>query len=45
MTAGGRVVGVTALGRDIAEARSKAYGEVAKIYFEGAQFRTDIGIK
>jgi phosphoribosylamine--glycine ligase len=45
VTAGGRVLGVTALGRDIAAAREKAYGEVRKIRFEGAQYRTDIGIK
>lgn len=45
VTAGGRVLGVTALGRDIAEARTVAYVEVAKIQFEGAQYRTDIGLK
>jgi phosphoribosylamine--glycine ligase len=45
VTAGGRVLGVTALGEGIAEAREKAYGEVKKISFEGAQYRTDIGIK
>ncbi len=45
VTAGGRVLGVTALGADIAAAREKAYGEVRKIHFEGAQYRTDIGIK
>ena len=45
VTAGGRVLGVTALGRDIAAARNKAYGEVKKITFDGMQFRTDIGIK
>ncbi len=45
VTAGGRVLGVTALGKDIAEAQEKAYAEVSKISFEGAQYRTDIGIK
>ncbi len=45
VTAGGRVLGVTALGQNIAEARSIAYGEVAKIRFDGAQYRTDIGLK
>ena len=45
VTAGGRVLGVTALGKDIAQAREKAYGEVKKIRFDGAQYRTDIGIK
>jgi phosphoribosylamine--glycine ligase len=45
VTAGGRVLGVTALASDLAGARCKAYTEVAKIGFEGAQFRTDIGAK
>ena len=45
MTSGGRVLGVTALGKDIIEARAKAYQEVEKIRFEGMQYRTDIGIK
>ena len=44
-TAGGRVLGVTAKGGDIAEAREKAYAEVKKISFEGAHYRRDIGIK
>lgn len=44
-TAGGRVLGVTALGHDIDKARQKAYSEVQKINFDGAQYRTDIGIK
>ena len=45
VTAGGRVLGVTALGHDIAQAREKAYSEIRKIHFEGAQYRRDIGIK
>ncbi len=44
-TAGGRVLGVTASGPDLAEAISRAYGAVAKIRFDGMQFRTDIGRK
>ncbi len=44
-TNGGRVLGITALGADIADARRKAYGEIGKVSFEGAQYRTDIGIK
>ncbi len=44
-TAGGRVLGVTARGKDMAEAREKAYANVKKIHFEGAHYRTDIGIK
>lgn len=42
VTAGGRVLGVTALGDTVAEARAKAYAAVGKIAFEGMQFRTDI---
>ncbi|BDF58226.1 phosphoribosylamine--glycine ligase [Christensenellaceae bacterium] len=44
-TNGGRVLGVTATGKDIAEAREKAYANVEKISFDGAHYRTDIGIK
>jgi phosphoribosylamine--glycine ligase len=43
VTAGGRVLAVTALGRDIDAARERAYGAVARIRFDGAQHRTDIG--
>jgi len=42
VTAGGRVLGVTALGDTVAAAREKAYAAVAKISFPGMQFRTDI---
>jgi len=41
-TSGGRVLGVTALGDSVAQARARAYETVAQIQFEGAQFRTDI---
>lgn len=44
-TAGGRVLGVTALGADLKEALEKAYAGVKKITFEGAHYRTDIGNK
>jgi phosphoribosylamine--glycine ligase len=40
---GGRVLDVTATGRDVAEARAKAYAAVAKIHWEGAFCRSDIG--
>ena len=43
LTAGGRVLGVTALGRDVKEAIDRAYLAVKKIHWEGAQYRTDIG--
>ena len=45
VTSGGRVLGVTALGRGLAEARDRAYEAVQKIQFDGAQFRRDIGAK
>ena len=45
LTNGGRVLGVTALGNDIADARQKAYTNVERIAFDGAQYRKDIGIK
>lgn len=45
VTAGGRVLGVTALGSDLAEARNKTYETVEAIHFEGAHFRRDIADK
>jgi phosphoribosylamine---glycine ligase len=42
VTAGGRVLGVTALGDDRAAARSAAYAAARMIEFEGAQMRGDI---
>ena len=45
LTDGGRVLGVTALGADIAAARARAYEAVGKISFEGMHFRRDIGLK
>ncbi|MCS7278747.1 MAG: phosphoribosylamine--glycine ligase [Thermodesulfobacteriaceae bacterium] len=44
-TSGGRVLGVTALDKDIPSAIEKAYKAVALISFEGAQYRKDIGQK
>jgi phosphoribosylamine--glycine ligase len=43
VTAGGRVLGVTALGDGVKGACDKAYRAVAKIQFQGAFFRSDIG--
>ncbi len=45
LTAGGRVLGVTAVGPDLDSAISTAYDGVSSIGFEGAQYRTDIGAK
>ncbi len=42
-TSGGRVLGVTATGADLAAAIGRAYEGVAKISFENAHFRKDIG--
>jgi len=44
-TAGGRVLGVTAVADTIDDARAKAYAAVGKIKFEGMHYRRDIGIK
>lgn len=44
VTAGGRVLNVTACGADVEEAREKAYKAVNSINFEGKQFRQDIGL-
>jgi len=45
VTNGGRVLGVTALGRTIADAKTRAYQAVDKIQFEGAYYRRDIADK
>ena len=42
ITSGGRVLGVTALGGTLAEARARAYAGVAAIDWPGMQHRTDI---
>jgi phosphoribosylamine--glycine ligase len=45
VTSGGRVLGVTALGKNIADAKARAYQAVDKIKFDGAYFRRDIADK
>ena len=45
VTNGGRVIGVTALGKTIADAKARAYQAVDKIHFEGAYCRRDIADK
>jgi len=42
VTSGGRVLAVTALGKDIQSAAQHAYQGVSAIHFQGAQWRTDI---
>ncbi|PTY00257.1 phosphoribosylamine--glycine ligase [Spartobacteria bacterium LR76] len=45
VTNGGRVLGVSALGGDLEEARRKAYAAAEIIAFDQKQFRSDIGAK
>ena len=45
VTSGGRVLGVTALGKDIITAKNNAYKAIEKIKFSGMQCRKDIGDK
>ena len=44
-TAGGRVLGVTARGADLAQAVGRAYAAVAKIHFDGMHYRRDIAAR
>ncbi len=45
VTAGGRVLGVTALGKTVKDAIERAYRGVAAISWQGVHYRTDIGRK
>ena len=45
VTAGGRVLNVTALGADAASAREAAYAAADMIHFDGRQMRRDIALK
>jgi phosphoribosylamine--glycine ligase len=45
LTSGGRVLGITAKGKTLEEAKNKAYQLTNNIYFDGAQYRNDIGKK
>jgi phosphoribosylamine--glycine ligase len=45
VSAGGRVLGVTAVGGSIAEARDKAYAAVDLIDFPGARYRRDVALR
>ena len=44
-TDGGRVLSVTALGQNLAEAQRRAYMAMEKIKFEGMHYRRDIGAR
>ncbi len=45
VTSGGRVLGVTALSKNLKEAIRQAYRAVGKVHFEGMYYRRDIGYK
>ena len=45
VTAGGRVLGVTAMGENLDKAIANAYKAVKKVHFENMHYRTDIGVK
>jgi phosphoribosylamine--glycine ligase len=45
LTAGGRVLGVTARGADLGTARARAYRAIEGIHFPGMHYRTDIGAR
>jgi phosphoribosylamine--glycine ligase len=45
VTAGGRVLGVTALGATPGEARDRAYDAAERIEFQGRQMRSDIAAR
>jgi phosphoribosylamine--glycine ligase len=44
-TTGGRVLNVSAVGSDIANAREKVYNAISNISFDGMHYRKDIGMK
>ena len=45
LTAGGRVLGVTAIGENTKDAIDKAYAKVKNVHFDNAYYRKDIGKK
>lgn len=45
VSAGGRVLSVTATGADLTQARERAYAAVARVRLDGSQHRTDIAAK
>ena len=45
LTAGGRVLCVTALADSVKQAQQRAYDAARGIYFDGMQYRTDIGYR
>lgn len=45
VTAGGRVLCVTALGTGVTEAQNRAYERLQTVHFDGAEYRSDIGYR
>jgi phosphoribosylamine---glycine ligase len=45
VSAGGRVLNVTAVGPTVAAARERAYEAVERIHLEGAHYRTDVALR
>ncbi len=45
VTAGGRVLNVSALGKDFEDARQRAYEAIGKIHFDNMHFRNDIALR
>ena len=45
LTSGGRVLGVTSVGKSLGQARDGAYAALEKVSFEGMHFRRDIAVK
>jgi phosphoribosylamine--glycine ligase len=45
VTAGGRVLALSARGKDLAQARARAYGAVSLISFDGMHYRRDIAAR
>jgi phosphoribosylamine--glycine ligase len=43
LAVGGRVLNVTATGKDVAEAQAQAYAAVSRIHWQGSFYRSDIG--
>ena len=45
LTSGGRVMGVTARGPSVEQARERAYDVIRRVHFKGAYYRTDIALR
>ena len=45
LTSGGRVMGVTARGPSVEQARERAYEVIRRVHFKGAYYRTDIALR